>query len=218
MRYLRRADGVTLIEFVVSLAIAALVLSSIYLLLGAVIKGRFIAHARVSDQERARQAMAWLADRLRQVNYDQDRPCPEGFILIGNGDTFAGRLAFRAILEDPTRRTYVYYVEGPAGQQTLYQETRDQEDPTLCADETTRTGPDLAGRIALTPPIVQSAGSTCTASPFRFFCYFDENGVERTDPTLVHSMRITMSVEARSLSGQPPERQTYQTVASLRGP
>lgn len=213
MRLLRRNDGLTLIELITSLAIAALVLSSIYLLLSAVIKGRFIVHARISDQERARQAMAWLADRSRQVNYDPARPCIEGFILTGNGNGFAGRLAFRAILENPTRRTYVYYIEG----QTLYQETRDQETAALCAEEISRTGPDLAGRIALTPPIVQSAGTSCTAAPLRFICYFDRTGASTTSPLLVQSLRFTMSVQAESISGQL-ELQTYQTVASLRGP
>jgi prepilin-type N-terminal cleavage/methylation domain-containing protein len=213
MRLLRRSEGLTLIELVVSLAVAALVLSSIYLLLSAVIKGRFIVHARISDQERARQAMAWLADRARQVNYDPTRPCVEGFILIGNGNGFAGRLAFRAILEDPTRRTYVYYVEG----QTLYQETRDQETALLCADELARTGPDLAARIALTPPIVQGVGTSCTTAPLRFFCYFDRLGGVTANPTLVQSLRFTMSVQAESTSGRL-ELQTYQTVASLRGP
>ncbi|MGH2454491.1 MAG: PulJ/GspJ family protein [bacterium] len=213
MRLLRRETGLTLIELVSSLAIAALLISSTYLLLSAVIKGRFIVHARVSDQERARQAIAWLTDRVRQVNYDPDLPCPEGFVLTGNGSTFGDRLAFRAILEAPTRRTYVYYIEG----QTLYQETRDQETLALCADEATRVGPDLAGRIALTPPIVQAGATSCTTRPFAIYCYFDRGGGLETDPTLVHSVRIAMSVQAESLSGRM-ELQTYETVASLRGP
>ncbi|MDR7482750.1 MAG: hypothetical protein QN183_03890 [Armatimonadota bacterium] len=212
MKLLRRAEGLTLIELVSSLAIAALVVSSLYLLLSAVIRGRFIVHARVSDQERARQAMAWLADRVRQVNYDADRPCPEGFLVIGTGNGFGQRLAFHAILEDRSppgappddRLRYVYYVEN----QTLYQETRPEEvEP--CTDEvTTRTAPDPS-RIALTPPIVQSGGG---------FVYLDRDGNVTADRRQVHSLRITMTVEAASAAGRPPERQTYQTVVSLRGP
>jgi len=213
MRLLRRADGLTLVELVSSLAIAALVISSIYLLLSAVIRGRFIVHARVSDQERGRQTMAWLANRLRQVNYDPLRPCPDGFLLTGNGNGFAQRLAFHAILEDEDppgalpddRLRYVYYVEG----QTLYQEVRSEEAPPLCNDdEALRPSPDFTARVALTPPIVQGGG----------FSYLDRNGAPETDPTLIHSLRITMTVEADSAYGRAPEQQTYETVISLRGP
>ena len=219
MRTLRRSDGLTLIELVSTLAIATLIVSSIYLLLGSMIRGRMIVHARVSDQERARQAMAWLADRTRQVNYDSTRACPEGFLRIGNGNGFAQRLSFRAILQEPVRLTYVYYVEG----QTLWQETRSQETSALCADESSRTSPDL-NRIALTPPIVQPGGAGCTAPTWRFFCYFDEAGCPLgtpgcppLDPNRVQSVGITMTVQAQSTSGQL-ELQTFQTATVVRGP
>ncbi len=221
MSVLKRDHGLTLIELLSSLAIAALILASLYLLVGSTLKGRMIVHARVSDQERARQAMAWLADRTRQVNYDSTRACPEGFLRVGNGDGFDQRLAFRAVLENPTRQTYVYYVDGPVGQQILWQETRSQETPGLCADETTRTDID-PNRIALTPPIVQPGGIDCpdelnAQPPWRFLCYLDEDGVPTSEPTLVHSLLITITVQAEAASGQF-ELQTFQTVASVRGP
>jgi len=100
--------------------------------------------------------------------------------------------------------------------QTLWQETRSQESPALCADESSRTSPD-PNRIALTPPIVQPGGTGCTAAPWRFFCYFDETGNIMTDPNRVQSVRITMTVQAQSTSGQL-ELQTFQTVTVVRGP
>jgi hypothetical protein len=144
---------------------------------------------------------------------------------MGDGDGFndptnpsdksRGRLAFRAILERPTRQTYIYYVYN----QTLYQETRSQEALALCAEESTRPTPPLPdpNAIALTPPIVQSGGTSCITAPWRFFCYYDETGAVTTDLNRVHSVRVTLTVQALGAGGQL-ELQTFQTAASVRGP
>ncbi len=197
--------GATLIELVATLAIAALVTSSLYLLLGAGIKGRLIVQARITDQEWGRQALSWLVDRVRQVNYDPQAACPDGLLRIGTGNGFAQRLAFRAILDeqlDPPRRTYVYYVQD----RRLWQETLEQESPGACLDEIVRTAP-APRRVALTPPVIERIG----------LVPLDRTGAPTSTPDLVRSIRITLMVQAQSTSGRT-ESQTYQTVATLRGP
>src|SRR3972149_6824577 len=93
----RRDRGTTLIEVLTALAIASIVTTSLHLLVGSAIKARLIVNARVADQEQGRLALAFLADRLRQVNYDPRAACPQGVLRIGSGNGFSQRLAFRAV-------------------------------------------------------------------------------------------------------------------------
>ncbi len=197
--------GTTLIELVAALAVAALVTSTLYLLIGTGIRGRLIAQARITDQEWGRQALGWLVDRVRQVNYDPQARCPDGVLRIGTGAEFDERLAFRAIFDAnlvPPRRTYAYYVED----RRLWQETLDQESPATCDDEKFRTSPDPR-RIALTPPVIEQIE----------FVALDKNGEPTTTPGRVRSMRITIVVQAQSSPGRT-ESQTYQTIVTVRGP
>ena len=201
----RDPAGMTLIEVVTVLAIAGVVTGSLYLLLGAGIKGYLIAHARVADQERSRQVLNWVVERVRQADYAPQAPCPEGVLLIGNGHGFPERLAFRAVLDDsltPPRRTYVFYLDG----RTLWQETLIQEAAGACDAEADRRAPDV-DRVALTPPIVRAFE----------LAYLDRSGASTAAADLVQSIRITLTVETTSLSGHL-ESQTYQTLATLRGP
>ncbi len=201
----RTEAGMTLIEVVTVLAIGGILTSSLYILLGAGIKGYLIAHARVSDQEQGRHVLNWIADRVRQADYAPHAPCPDGILLAGNGGGFPERLAFRAVLDEslvPPRRTTVYYLEG----RTLWQETLIQETGGACLAETSRAVPD-PHRVALTPQVVNAFE----------LAYLDRNGNPASGPDLVRSVRITVTVETTSLSGRR-ESQTYQTLATLRGP
>ncbi len=147
----------------------------------------------------------WIADRVRQADYAPHAPCPDGILLAGNGNGFPERLAFRAVLDEnlvPPRRTTVYYPEG----RTLWQETLIQETAGACLAEASRAVPD-PHRVALTPPVVQTFELT----------YLDRNGNPTSGADLVRSVRITVTVETTSLSGRR-EFQTYQTLATLRGP
>lgn len=206
LRACRQASrGTTLIELVAALAVAALVTSSLYLLMGTGIKGRLIAQARISDQEWGRQALGWLADRVRQVNYDPQARCPDSVLRIGTGAGFDERLAFRAIFDAhlvPPRRTYAYYVQD----RRLWQETLDQESSDSCDDERFRTAPDPR-RIALTPPVIQHLE----------FVGLDKNGEPATIPERVRSIRMTVVVQTQSSPGRT-ESQTYQTIVTVRGP
>lgn len=202
---LRATRGTTLIELISALSVMALIVSSLYLLLGAGIKGRLIVHARVSDQERGRQALMWLADRVRQVNYDPQAACSDGLLLAGSGSGFDQRLAFRAIVdEDLTlpRRTYVYYTQD----RTLWQEWFSEETGDPCFAETTRSAPDPQ-RVALTPRIVQTFELT----------YLDGRGTPATSVGLVRSIGVTLRLDAPSTPGRM-ESQTYRTLVTIRGP
>ena len=202
---LGRARGLTLIEVMTALAIVGAVSSSLYMLLGAGIKGYLIEHARVTDQQQARRGIASVANAVRQANADPQAICPEGFLLTGSGNGFPQRLAVRAILDerpDQARQTYVYYVEG----RTLWQETLAQETAANCGEEATRTEPDSA-RIALSPPIVGAFELS----------YLDRNGVPTSTPALVRSVRITLTVEGRSIA-RHLESETYQATVTARGP
>lgn len=197
--------GTTLIELVATLALAALVTSSLYVLLGTGIKGRLIVEARLADQEAGRQAVTWLADRIRQVSYDALAACPDGMLRIGSGRGFAERLAFRAVLDqtlDPPRRTYVYYVEG----RRLWQETLTQEERRECSDELGRSTPD-PGRLAITPAIIEHID----------FTPLDAQGARTTSPSAVRLIRIRLVVQMPSAPGRK-EAQTYETLAAVRGP
>lgn len=201
----KASRGTTLIELLAALAVAALVTSSLYLLMGTGIKGRLIAQARITDQEWGRQALGWLTDRVRQVNYDPQAHCPDSVLQIGSGAGFEQRLAFRAIVDAhlaPPRRTYAYYVQD----RRLWQETLDQESPVACDDERVRTLPD-PGRVALTPPVIQQIE----------FIALDKNGEPTLIPGRVRSIRITIVVQSQSSPGRT-ESQTYQTIATMRGP
>ena len=202
---LRTRAGMTLIEVVTVLAIAGIVTSTLYILLGAGIKGYLIAHARVSDQEQGRHALNWIAERVRQAVYAPDALCPEGILLAGNGNQFPERLAFRAVLDEslaPPRRTTVYYLEG----RTVWEETLVQETAGACPAEGSRAVPDR-NRVALTAPVVRA---------FKL-AYLDRNGNPTRSADLARAVRITVSVETTSLSGRG-ESQTYETLATLRGP
>jgi len=201
----RGVRGLTLVEVVTAMAIASIVVSSLSILLGAGIKEYLIEHARVTGQARGREVLAWLADRLRQVNFDPHAPCPEGFLLTGNGNGFPERLAFRAILDESlpqARETYAYYVDGG----TLWEETSVQDSPDKCAEEAGRTVPDST-RSALTPAVVRGLE----------LVYQDRNGLPTSSPDLVRSVRITLTLEARSF-GSRRESETYATVVTVRGP
>ncbi len=201
----RRDRGTTLIEVLTALAIASIVTTSLYLLVGNAIRARLIVNARVANQEQGRLALAFLADRVRQVNYDPRAACPQGLLHIGNGDGFSQRLAFRAILDEtlnPPRRTYVYYLE----RQILWQETLEQESPEQCAREQDRLSPQR-GRVAIVPPIV---------SAFRV-SYLGADGAPTTDAERVRLIRIALTVHATGASGRE-ESQTYATTVGTRGP
>ena len=206
LRACRQASrGTTLIELVATLALAALVTSSLYLLVGTGIKGRLIAQARITDQEWGREALALLVDRVRQVNYDPQARCPDGLLRIGTGAGFDQRLAFRAIFDaelTPPRRTYVYYVQD----RRLWQETLDQESSGACDEEESRASPDPR-RIALSPPVIEHIE----------LISLDRHGEPTSTRALVRSLRITLTVRMQSTPGRS-ESQTYQTIVSLRGP
>jgi hypothetical protein len=194
----------TLLEVITVLAIAGVVTSSLYFLLGAAIKGYLIAHARIADEERARQALTWLTDRLRQASADPSAACQEGFVRLGTGTGFDQRLVFRADADErltPPRQTYVFYVED----RTLWQETRG-EAPDPCREEGARTAPDPA-RLSLTPPVIRDFA----------LAYLDRQGRPTSLPTLVRSVQVTLALEAPAMGGQA-EAQTYQTVATVRAP
>jgi len=201
----RMQAGMTLIEVVTVLAIAGIVTSTLYILLGAGIKGYLIAHARVSDQEQGRHALNWIAERARQADYAPDALCPDGVLLAGNGTGFPERLAFRAVLDEslaPPRRTTVYYLEG----RTVWEETLVQDTAGACPAEGSRAVPDR-NRVALTAPVVRA---------FQL-AYLDRNGNPTRSADLVRAVRITVTVETTSVSGRG-ESQTYETLATLRGP
>ncbi len=201
----RTEAGMTLIEVVTVLAIGGILTSSLYILLGAGIKGYLIAHARVLDQEQGRHVLNWIADRVRQADYAPHAPCPDGIVLAGNGRGFPERLAFRAVLDEslvPPRHTIVYYLEG----RTLWQETLIQEAAGACLAEASRAAPD-PHRVALTPPVVNAFE----------LAYLDRDGNPAPGADLIRSVRVTVTVETTSVSGRR-ESQTYQTLATLREP
>ncbi len=201
----RNCPGMTLIEVVTVMAIAGVVTSSLYLLLGAGVKGYLIAHARVADEQHARLALTWLADRLRQASNDPHAPCPDAFALTGDGSSFARRLAFRASADlnpGPFRQTYVYYLEN----RTLWQETRTEESESDCARELARIAPDR-DRTPLTAPLVRAFS----------LAYLDRYGHPAAGPGSIRSVRFALTVEAPSFAGRM-ETQTYETLITVRDP
>lgn len=191
----------TLIEVVTVLAIAGVVTSSLYLLLGAGIKGYLIAHARVADEQHARLALTWIADRLRQASSDAQVRCPRAFVLIGDGSSYARRLAFRASTDpNPGRQLFAFYLED----RTVWQETRTEESDAGCDAERARPAAD---RSALTAPLVRTFS----------LAYLDREGRRTDDPDAVRSVRLTLAVEAPSFAGRV-EAQTYDTLVTVRGP
>ena len=193
----------TLIEVVTVLAIAGVVTSSLYLLLGAGIKGYLIAHARVADEQHARLALTWMADRLRQASNDPHARCPQAFALVGDGSSHARRLAFRATVDpspSPGRQTFALYLED----QTLWQETWTEESDAECDAE---RGRPAADRSALTAPLVRAFS----------LAYLDREGRRTDDPDAVRLVRLTRAVEAPSFGGRV-EAQTYETLVTVRGP
>jgi prepilin-type N-terminal cleavage/methylation domain-containing protein len=200
----RRDRGTTLIEVITALSVMSIVVSSLYLLLGAGVRGRLIVHARVSDQERGRVALAWIADRVRQAAYDGEAACPDGLLVAGSGDGFDQRLAFRAVVDgrlSPPRRVYVYYAQD----RVLWEEVV-AEAGRSCVAEATRAAPQ-ARRRALTPNIVKALQ----------FEYIDGHGLSTTDLGTVRSVGITLALETPSTPGRT-EVQTYRTMVTLRGP
>lgn len=229
----RRSNGFTLLEVMTALSITSLVLGSTFLLLSAGIKGRLIAHARISDQERGRRAMAWVADRARQINYDVAQAfviprCDDGLLSRGSatGRGASEAFSFRAVLDESDGRlTYSYYVDNIPTSPTfksLMEETRGE-----CGDP-------LIALIALTPPIVKvdAPSNGCAGPTMGFgFRYFDGNGnpiltITDANASTVRSIRMSMTVQARSILDRRAilpetrqlEEQCYETIMTLRGP
>ena len=196
--------GMTLIEVITVLAIAGVVASSLYLLLGAGIKGYLIAHARVADEQHARLALTWIADRLRQAGRDPHAPCPDAFVLTGDGSGYARRLTFRATAgpgPGPSRQTFAYYVEN----RVVWEETRMEHSEADCGDELARTVP-ARDRSALTAPLVRAFS----------LAYLDRHGRPAAEPGAVRSVRLALAVDAQSFAGRT-EAQTYATLVTVRG-
>jgi len=174
----------TLLEVITVLAIAGIVTSSLYLLLGAAIKGYLIAHARIADEERARQALTWLTDRLRQASADPSAACQEGFVRLGTGTGFDQRLVFRADADE--RLT-------PPGKPTCSTSRTDAvaRDPGGGSRPVSRGG----ARTAPDPP-------GCPSRPRdREFAlaYLDRQGRPTSLPTLVRSVQVTLALEAPAM-------------------
>lgn len=201
----RTSRGMTLIELLVVLGIGFLVASILYMLVDASTRGGRVVAARISGQEEGRRVLSWVADRLRQVNYDPLAACAEGLLQIGNGQGFAQRLAFRAIIDADAiqpRRVFVFYRDGD----TLWQETRVEVPGQPCDAEALRLGPD-PGRTALTRPLVKD---------FQLQ-FFGKDGQVVSTPEAVRSIGLTLSLGAASTRGQV-ESQTYQSLVTLRAP
>lgn len=201
----RTSRGVTLIELLIVLSIGALVLGILYMLVDVSTRGGRIVHARVSDTDQGRQVLAWVADRLRQASYDPLAACPDGLVLIGSGEGFAQRLAFRAVIDAEAvspRRLYVFYLE----KDTIWQETRVESPGAPCDVEAARSQPD-PNRTALTRPIVK-----------KFELQFlGKDGQVTAAPSAVRSIGITLRLEAAS-TPRRVETQTFGTSVTIRGP
>jgi|GEM_PF-6179934 len=197
--------GTTLIELLAAITIGTMVLGILYMLVDASARSRAVVNARVADTEQGRQVLAWMADRLRQARYDSLAACPEGLILMGSGDGFPQRLAFRAVLDEtvvPGRRIFAFYREGG----TLWQETRAEDAREACDAEAMRTAPD-PNRTALTAPIVKTFALQ----------FFGPDGRPATSPAGVRSIGITLRLEAPAIARRV-EGQTFNTSVTIRGP
>lgn len=195
----------TLIEVVTTLAISGIVIGSLYLLVGAAVKGYQLTYGRIESQQEGSKAITWIADRVREALYDPEAACPAGLLLAGDGNEFAHRLAFRAIADENRvgrGRTYVYYREGS----TLWEETFDQQSARQCAEEIGRALPD-PGRRPLTPSIVKTFS----------LAYLDQRGALTADPDLVRLIQITLVVDTSAPPGHS-QPEAYETVVHIRGP
>lgn len=197
--------GTTLIELLSAITIGLLILGILYLLVTGAARSRAAVNARVTDVEQGRQALTWISDRLRQARYDPLAPCPDGLIMMGSGDGFAQRLAFRAVVDEAAstrRRVYVFYVEG----RTLWQETSAEREGDDCGAEMARSAPDPA-RAPLTGPFVKAF----------LLRYFDQDGDPAASPSAVRSVGITLRLDS-SATGRPEKTQTYSSSVTIRGP
>ena len=201
----REARGMTLIELLMAMTIGMLVLGVLYVLVEASARSQRIVNAVVAETEQGREALTWVADRLRQASYDPEAACPEGLILIGSGNGFEQRLAFRSVIDEEAERRrviYAFYVQDGV----LWQETRPEPPEEPCDAEATRSVPDPR-RTALTRPIVR-------ALDLRFF---DAQDRPARLPRDVRSVAITLRLAAAATPGVT-EAQTFQTSVTLRGP
>lgn len=201
--------GLTVLEVVAALAIAAVAFTSVHLTAGTAILGRLLTSTTVAKEQQGRQVGEWIADRVRQAGFGiagssiprcQDRIATQSGYL-----PTASQLWVNADVDnDGTPETLGFQVETVSGVPTVTQTVIN------CA----------TGAVAQDQPITSSTTVKVLALTFG---YYDSSGNAVTNLTSAPSIRtirfVTVSVQVQANAGaRGPTTQTWSSSIDLRNP
>jgi len=202
-------SGFTLLEVVTAVSITVLAFASIHFAAGTAVVGKLLAASAVANAQQGRQAVAWIADRVRQAGFRtsnsaigrcQDRmPVEPGYLPT------ASALWINADVDDEgAPETLGFRIETVAGVPAV----------------TETVIPCEAGGRAIDQPITSPTSVRAEALTFR---YFDAAGAELTNPSTSAEIRairlVTVSLDVEADAGpHGPAAQTWTAAIALRNP
>jgi Tfp pilus assembly protein PilW len=202
-------SGLTMLEVVAALSISVLALASVHLTAGTAVLGKLLASSTVAKEQQGRQAVAWIADRVRQAGFRaagssiprcQDKIATQpGYLptaseLWVNGD----------VDNSGTPQTRGFRVETVSGVPTLTETVID------CV-----TGATAVDEPITSPTSVQVLGLG--------FAYYDANGnpvTNLTSPASIGTIRgVAVTLQLRASAGaRGPATATWTSTIDLRNP
>ena len=206
----RRADaGLTVLEVVSALAIAALAFTSIHLTAGTAILGKLLTSTTVAKEQQGRQAGEWIADRVRQAGFgiagSSIPRCQDKIATLSGYQPTTSQLWVNVDVDNVgTPETYGFQVETVSGVPTLTQTVINCASGAVAQDQPI-TSPTTVKVLALT------------------FGYYDSSGNAVTSLTSAPSIRtirfVTVTVQVQANGGaRGPTTQTWSTSIDLRNP
>jgi hypothetical protein len=216
---MRRRDeaGFWLLDILVGMSIMILVFISIHMSLGNAVSAKLMASNRIAGQNQGRQAVEWIADRVRQAGFRAD---PASSIpRCRNG------IVSQDVNYYPT--TTSLWVTGDV----------DDDDPGAPGRPAEMRGyriETVNGVPALTETVLQCVNNAVASDQpvtdttavkvlSLTFAYYDANGnppANLTTPAAIQTIRnVQVTVVVRALAGRSgPTDQTWTTRIALRNP
>ncbi len=205
----RTDAGVTVLEVVSALAIAAIAFTSIHLTAGTAILGKLLTSTTVAKEQQGRQVGEWIADRVRQAGFgiagSSIPRCQDKIATQSGYLPTSSQLWVNADVDNTgTPKTFGFQVETVSGVPSVTQTVINCATGAVAQDQPI-TSPSTVKVLALT------------------FGYYDSSGnapPNLTNPLYIRTLRfVTVTVQVQANGGaRGPTKQTWSTSIDLRNP
>ncbi len=203
--------GLTLLEVVAAVSISVLAFASIHLTVGTAILGKLLASSTVSKEQQGRQAVEWIADRVRQAGFRASATstftrCRNG--IVSQDASYyptTSKLSVTGDVDnDGTAETRTFQIETVNGVPAV------TETVLECA----------TGATPLDQPITSPTTVKALALQFDYYDAIGNPVANLTSPTEIQKIRyvqVTIQVQA-SAGAHGPTTQTWTSNIALRNP